>query len=78
MTTKAGYVGRRINEVATMVRMHVETGRFYERQGITHQPANPSIGMRRYSPEIISGQRNLPGFPRGLAHMHAGSRIAQP
>ena len=60
MSAKAGYDGRRIGELARIARAHVETVPFYERQEIIHRPAKPSIGMRRYSPEIIRYRRNLP------------------
>lgn len=43
----------RIGEVAKIAGVHVETVRFYERQGIIRQPAKPPMGTRRYSPEVV-------------------------
>lgn len=65
MSAQAGCDGRRIGEVARMAWVHVETVRFYARQGIIRQPAKPPMGTRRYCPEVISCQRNLPDSAGG-------------
>lgn len=42
-----------IGELAAASGVGVETVRFYERQGLLVQPAKPSQGYRRYSPETV-------------------------
>ncbi|MHB0887986.1 MerR family transcriptional regulator [Acidithiobacillus caldus] len=53
MSAEMRDAGYRIGEVAKIAGVHVETVRFYERQGIIHQPVKPPTGIRRYSLESI-------------------------
>ena len=54
MSAELRGTGYRIGEVAKIAGVHVETVRFYERQGIIRQPAKPPMGIRRYSSENIN------------------------
>lgn len=44
----------RIGEVAKAAGVHVETVRFYERQGLIPQPVKPHLGIRRYPQDTIA------------------------
>ncbi|MBU2855000.1 MerR family transcriptional regulator [Acidithiobacillus ferriphilus] len=46
--------GYRIGEVAKTAGVHVETVRFYERQGLIPQPVKPHLGIRRYPQDTIA------------------------
>ena len=56
MSAELRGTGYRIGEVAKIAGVHVETVRFYERQGIIRQPAKPPMGIRRYSSESEGGR----------------------
>ncbi len=43
----------RIGQVAKAAGVHVETVRFYERQGLIQQPKKPAMAFRRYPMEIV-------------------------
>ena len=45
--------GLSIGQAARSAGVHVETIRFYERQGLITQPRKPSMGIRRYPRDIV-------------------------
>lgn len=54
MTNKRDGSGFSIGQVAKAADVHVETVRFYERQGLIQQPEKPYLGIRRYPPDIVA------------------------
>lgn len=50
-SNKEGY---RIGEVAKAAGVHVETVRYYEREGLIVQPRKPYLGSRRYPQDTIA------------------------
>ncbi|MBU2810606.1 MerR family transcriptional regulator [Acidithiobacillus thiooxidans] len=54
MTEPSHRQGYRIGEVASAAGVHVETVRYYEREGLIVQPKKPYLGSRRYPEETIA------------------------
>ncbi|MHB1579758.1 MAG: MerR family transcriptional regulator [Acidithiobacillus sp.] len=54
MTKQRDKSGFSIGQAAKAAGVHVETVRFYEREGLIRQPVKPSLGIRRYSSEVVT------------------------